>query len=226
VVNNQSHRYHKLKQDVLQELSQSVVDLDIDVVKKKVQEALQLGFPAEEIILALNKGMRLVGQKYEEGEYFLSELIVAGEVMKAGVEIVKPLLQTGTESGTRGTIVVGSVRGDIHDLGKNLFAMFASVMQFKIEDLGTDVAADHFVERTSESSARIVALSALMSTTQTYMKDVVDALEKSDIRNRVKVIIGGAPITKEFAEKIGADAGVTDAMKGAEICSKWADNKD
>jgi methanogenic corrinoid protein MtbC1 len=216
----------ELKEDVLQGLARSVTELDIGAVKKRVEDALQLGLSAEDVILAVNKGMRSVGQKYEEGEYFLSELIVAGEVMKAGIEIVKPLLQTKSqsESGTRGTIVVGTVKGDIHDLGKNLFVMFASVMQFKIEDLGIDVAADRFVERTAKSSARIVALSALMSTTQTYMKDVVEALEESGIRNRIKVIVGGAPITKEFAGKIGADAGVNDAMKGAEICCTWAGN--
>lgn len=216
----------KLKENVLQELSQLLTELNIDLVKRKVEDSLQLGFSAENIINALNRGMQLVGQKYEEGEYFLTELIVASEVMKAGVDIVKPLLQAKAENEStgRGTIVLGTVKGDIHDLGKNLFAMFATVMQFKIEDLGIDVAANRFVESATESSARVVALSALMSTTRTYMKNIVEALEKSGVRSSVKVIVGGAPITKEFAAKIRADAGVNDAMKGAEICSKWVDN--
>ena len=210
-------------EDVLVQLSQSVSELDINAVKRNVNNAMQFGLPADEILTALNKGMQLVGQKYEAGEYFLSELLVAGEVLKTGADMIKPLMvgRPGTERKGSGTIVVGTVKGDMHDLGKNLFIMFAEAMGFRIEDLGTDVDAKEFVERTTNSAARVVAMSALMSTTQTNMKEVIKALTNSGIRQNVKVIVGGAPITKQFADEIGADAGINDAMKGADICSKW-----
>jgi len=210
-----------LNQGTLEELTNSVTNLmEIDAVKKKTENALQQRLPAKLILDALNKGMRQIGQKYEEGEYFLSELIFAAEILKAGVDVLKPRLVEGDLKAS-GTIVVGTVKGDLHDLGKSLFVMFAGAAGFTIDDLGIDVPADTFVERITKVSADIVAMSALMSTTKSYMKDIIDACEKAGLRRKIKVIIGGASITDKFGEEIGADAAVTDAVKGAEICSQW-----
>ena len=201
-----------MNQEILKELTNSVANLEIDTVRNKAETALQQGLPAKLILDALNRGMRQIGQKYEEGEYFLSELIFAAEILRVGVEVLKPRLVEG-DFKARGTIVVGTVKGDLHDLGKSLFVMLASAAGFTIEDLGVDVPADTFVENITKASADIVAMSALMSTTQSYMKDVIDASEKAGLRKKVKVIIGGAPITGKFGQEIGADAAVTDAVK-------------
>ena len=209
-----------MNQGILEELTNSVTNLKIDIVRDKIETALQQGLPAKRILDALNEGMRQIGQKYEEGEYFLSELIFAAEILKAGVELIKPRLIEG-DLKTRGTIVVGTVKGDIHDLGKNIFGTVAGAAGFTTRDLGVDVLAGTFVEAITQSSAGIVAMSALMSTTKSYMKDVIDACERAGFRKKIKVIIGGAPITDSFGREIGADAALTDAVKGVEICSQW-----
>ena len=210
----------RLNQGVLGDLSKSVTDLDIESVKQKTRSALENGIPAKSILDALNDGMHGVGQKYETGEYFLTELVFAGQVLEAGIDVIKPCLLE-IDRKTRGTIVAGTVKGDLHDLGKNLFLMLASAAGFTVEDLGTDVAAEQFVERAKKISANIVAVSALLSTTQPHLKDVVEALKRSGIRDKVRVIIGGAGITEKFGVDIGVDAAVNDAVKGVEACSSW-----
>jgi len=207
----------------LEDLSNVVASLDIEAVREKTMRAFQAGLPPRSILDYLNRGMQQIGQKYETGEYFLTELVFAGEVLKAGIEVIEPhLLETDRKM--KGTIVVGTVKGDLHDLGKNLFSMLANAAGFKTEDLGIDVAAEDFVERAKRSSANIVGISALMSTTQLYMKDVIEALKKAGIRDKIKVIIGGAVITERFGNEIDADAAVNDAAKGVKICSRWTES--
>ena len=212
-----------MNQPILERLVNSVVILDVENVKKETTAALQAQITANDILNALNSGMQQIGQKYEAGEYFLTELVFAGEVLKTGVELIKPHL-VETQHKVKGKIVAGTVKGDLHDLGKNLFLMLAKAAGFEVEDLGIDVCSEDFVERTKRSSAHIVAMSALMSTTQVYMKDVIEALKKAAIRDSVRIIIGGGGITERFATEIGADAAVNDAVKGVRICQRWVES--
>jgi len=204
-----------------QDLASAVERLDIHSVIETTKAMLKLGLSPNDILDSLNRGVRQVGEKYEEGEYFLTELVFAGEIMRQAIEIVGPHL-TPTSNSPKETILVGTVKGDIHDLGKNLFVMFAKSAGFNVVDLGVDVAPDVFKERLKETCARFVGMSALMSTTQPAMRDVIELLKKDGLRGKVKVILGGAGITERFAAEIGADAAVTDAMKGSKICSQWA----
>jgi 5-methyltetrahydrofolate--homocysteine methyltransferase len=168
--------------------------------------------------------MDIVGKKYECHEYFLPELVVAGEVMYSGLEVVKPLLSAKAERG-KGVIVAGTVEGDIHDIGKNLFVMLATAAGFEVHDLGNDVSPKKFAEKAKEVRADFVGLSALITTTMEKMKTVIDELKNAGIRDRVKVIVGGAPLTESFAKKIGADAFAADALDGIRLCREWSEKK-
>jgi len=150
----------------------------------------------------LMEGMNLVGDKFEKREYFLPDLLVAAEAVKRATEIIKPFLKG--ERG-RGTIVIGTVSGDIHDLGKNLVASTLEASGFRVVDLGVDVPPERFVSAAKEEKANIVAMSALITTTMLGMKDIIESLARDGVRKKVKVMVGGAPVDEEFARKIGAD---------------------
>jgi 5-methyltetrahydrofolate--homocysteine methyltransferase len=205
---------------LVDDLANAVAGLDIQIVVEKTMSMLKLGLPPKNILHSLNMGMQRVGEKYEAGEYFVTELVFAGEIMRQAVEIVGPHLATLMDV-PKETIVVGTVKGDLHDLGKNLFIMFARAAGFNIIDLGVDVAPQTFKEQVKETATKIVGMSALMSTTQPSMRDVIEMLKKDGTRDKVKVILGGAGITERFGTEIGADAAVNDAMKGSRICSNW-----
>lgn len=214
-----------MSEDILKRVSNAIVEFDIDNIKKFVQEALDAGIPPLDIVTkGMAAGMNIVGKKYEEKEYFLAELIMAGEVMKTGMEVLEPYLKASPISKT-GVVVVGTVRGDLHDIGKNIVVTLLKSAGFEVYDLGVDVDPQKFVEKVKETNADILALSALLTTTMVEMETVIKALEKADIRGKVKVIIGGAPITEEFASKIGADAYAVDAVKGLQICKEFMEQK-
>jgi 5-methyltetrahydrofolate--homocysteine methyltransferase len=164
--------------------------------------------------------MEVVGEKYERNEYFLAELIMAGETMKEGMKTLEPHLKAG-ELKRVGKVVIGTVRGDLHDIGKNIVATLLSAAGFDVIDLGVDVPPEKFVEAVKENSPDIVGMSALLTTTMVEMEDIIKELKKAGLRDKVKVIIGGAPITREYAEKIGADAAARDAVEGVNICKSW-----
>ncbi|MEM2876304.1 MAG: corrinoid protein [Candidatus Bathyarchaeia archaeon] len=211
--------------DILKRISDAIVEFDIDNIKKLINEALEAGVPPLEIVNeGMAKGMDIVGKKYEEKEYFLAELIMAGEVMKTGMEALEPHLKASPVSKT-GIVVIGTVKGDLHDIGKNIVVTLLKPAGFEVHDLGVDVEPQKFVEKVKETNADIVALSALLTTTMVEMENVIKALEKAGVRDKVKVIIGGAPITEEFASKIGADAYAVDAVKGLEICKEFMELK-
>lgn len=215
----------KGKNLLLDKVANSVANLDLEHIKDVVRETLDAGVSPYEIAAkGLGKGMDIVGKKYENHEYFLPELVVAGEVMYAGLEVVKPLLAGKTERG-KGVIVAGTVEGDIHDIGKNLFVMLATAAGFEVHDLGNDVSAKKFVEKAKEVNADFIGLSALITTTMDKMKLVIDELKKAGIRDKVKVIVGGAPMTESFAKKIGADAFAADALDGIRLCREWSEKK-
>jgi len=213
------------EKEILGKLSDSIVNLDIDGVKKAAEEALGAGVPAYRAVVdGMAKGMEVVGQKYEDGEYFLAELIMAGETMKEGMSVLEPHLKAG-DIKAAGKVVIGTVRGDLHDIGKNVVITLLSAANYDVVDLGVDISAEQFVEAAKEHNPDIVAMSALLTTTMIEMENVIESLEKAGLRDKFKIIIGGAPITSEYAKKIGADAAARDAVEGVRTCNKWMKTK-
>lgn len=211
------------KEEVLQRLRNAIVQLDIDGIGKIAQEALDRGIPAYEAVMeGMSKGMEIVGKKFEEGEFFLSDLIMAGETMKAGMEVLKPHLKAGQVK-SMGRVVIGTVKGDIHDIGKNIVSTLLSSAGFEVHDLGVDVDVDRFVKAVQEFKAHILAMSALLTVTMPYMEEVIEAVKKAGIRSRLKIIVGGAPLNEDYAKRIGADAYAEDAVTGVEKCKKLMD---
>lgn len=213
------------KEEVLSKIRDAIINLDIDNIGRLCEEAVKAGVPAYEIVMnAMAKGMEVVGEKYERNEYFLAELIMAGETMKEGMKVLEPYLKTG-ELKKIGKVVIGTVRGDLHDIGKNIVVTLLNAAGFEVIDLGVDVPPEKFVEAVKENSPDIVGMSALLTTTMIEMEEVIKALKEAGLRNKVKIIIGGAPITEEFARKIGADAAARDAVEGVNICKSWVAGK-
>ena len=198
---------------IVNEIYTNVVEGHNKVVITKVQAALDAGVAAPVI---LNEGlipaMTEVGRLFEEGEYFVPEMLIAARAMQSGLAILKPhLIELDTKS--IGKVVIGTVKGDLHDIGKNLVAMMLEGAGFEVIDLGTDVTPEKFVDATRDKSAHIVALSALLTTTMQSMTATIQALQNAGLREQVKVMIGGAPITQEYANMIGADGFATDASR-------------
>ena len=213
------------KEEMLSRIRDAIVNLDIDNIGRLCEEAVKAGVPAYEVVMnGMAKGMEIVGEKYERNEYFLAELIMAGETMKEGMKVLEPYLKAG-ELKKIGKVVIGTVRGDLHDIGKNIVATLLSAAGFEVVDLGVDVSPEKFVEAVKENNPDIVGMSALLTTTMVEMEEVIKALKESGLRDKVKVIIGGAPITEEFAKKIGADAAAKDAVEGVNICKSWVARK-
>ena len=203
------------------ELRDKLVELDFEGAKKAAQDALDAGASPQRIVTGgIGEGMNIVGQKFEKSEYFLSELIVAGEVAKEVTQLLQPHLK-GTQLKKLGKVVIGTVRGDLHDIGKNIVAMMLETAGFEVIDLGSDVPAENFVDAVKKHNPDIVGMSALLTVTMTEMAGVIQQLKDSGVRQKVKVIVGGAPLTEDYAKSIGADAFGRDAVQGAEICKSW-----
>jgi len=210
-----------VKNVILQKLKDAVVNFDTETVREACRDALDKGIPAYQIVMeGMAKGMEVVGEKYEGGEFFISELIMAGETVKEGMKIIEPHL-TSEGAKARGKILIGTVQGDLHDIGKNIVATLLKASGFEVIDLGFDVAPQKFVEETQNSKPNILGMSALLTTTMVNMNTTIRELEKAKVRERMKVIVGGAPIDEEYARKIGADASARDAIEGVAICKKW-----
>lgn len=185
------------------------------VAKTAVQEALDAGKSPQQIIDdSMIPAMEAIGQAFESGQAFVPNLLLSARAMKAALDILKPLMMAETTT-TLGTVVIGTVKGDLHDIGKNLVASMLEGRGFKVINLGADVSKERFVEAARENNADIVAMSALLTTTMDYMKDVVDAVKESGLK--VKTMIGGAPITADFAKQIGADGYSTNANEAVSV---------
>ena len=202
---------------ILEEIFEGIVAGKAPAVQEKVEEALESGL---EPAVILNDGMiaamREVGHRFEVGKYYVPEMLISARAMKMGLAILQPhLLQANVKS--VGKVVAGTVRGDLHDIGKNLVCMMLQGAGFEIVDLGTNVAPEKIVEAVRRDGANIVALSALLTTTMPAMKDTIVALEQSGIRNQVKIIVGGAPITDAYAREIGADGFAQDASRAVTL---------
>ena len=204
----------------IDELAQAVETGKAKIVPQLVQEALDEGIDPMEI---LNKGMidamGVVGEKFKNNEIFVPEMLVAARAMKKGVEVVKPHLGAGN-SATIGKMIMGTVAGDLHDIGKNLVIMMIESAGFEVVDLGVDVPIDRFLEAAADPDVNIVGCSALLTTTMPSLRDTVAALNAAPNRSQFKIMVGGAPITQEFADEIGADCYTDDAAAAAEAAKK------
>jgi len=192
--------------ELWEKLSESVILGNTDETKKLTQQALDEGAQAHEILeKGLLPAMDVVGQRMKSGEMFIPEVLLSARTMGAGMEILRPLLSENDADGI-GTVIMGTVEGDLHDIGKNLVGMMLEGSGFKVVDLGAGVKPQAFVEAVKDYKPRIVGMSALLTTTMPKMKETVDAIKEAGIREQVKIMAGGAPVTQEFCDKIGADA--------------------
>ena len=186
------------------------------LVPAAVQEALDEGNAPIDILNAMIGAMDIVGDKFKRNEIFVPEMLIAAKAMKAGVDVLKPLLASDAGANL-GTVIIGTVAGDLHDIGKNLVAMMIESAGFTVIDLGVDVPDERFVEAVTENeNVKIVAVSALLTTTMPAMKSAVTALNNAPFRKDIKIMVGGAPITQEFSDEIGADCYTVDAASAAQ----------
>lgn len=202
---------------ILNKISENLQKGKAKVVKELVQQAINEGIPAKEILSdGLLSGMDIIGEKFKNNEVFVPEVLVAARAMNMGAALLKPLLaEEGNEA--VGKVCLGTVRGDMHDIGKNLVKMMMEGKGLEVVDLGTDVAPEKYVETAISENCQIIACSALLTTTMSVMKDVVEAAEKAGIRDKVKIMVGGAPVTDSFCQQIGADRYTADAASAADV---------
>jgi len=200
---------------VLDDLKQNVIDGNAVSVPELVKQAMSDGVPPEKILnQGLISGMAEVGRLFEEGEFFVPEMLIAARAMKAGLELLRPHLAAANVKAV-GKVVLGTVQGDLHDIGKNLVGMMLEGAGFEVVDLGTDVSPDKFVAAVKEHKPDLVGCSALLTTTMPKMKTTIQALTEGGLRASVKVMIGGAPVTEKYAAEIGADLYAPDASSAA-----------
>ncbi len=197
---------------VLEDLRQAIISGNRDKAKELTQQCLDEGLEPRQIVVdGISAAMAVVGEKFRANEFFVPELLIAQRAMKESLAIM-----SGTPVDHIGTVVVGTVKGDLHDIGKNLVAAMLEGAGFKVVDLGVDVSSEQFLKAGEEHSANIVAMSALLTTTMGSMRDTVDALAKAGMRDSVKVLIGGAPVTQSYADEIKADGYAPDAASAVE----------
>lgn len=205
----------------MEEISEALQKGKANDVKELVQAQVDAGTTAKEILeKGLMAGMDVVGRRFKANEIYVPEVLIAARAMAAGTEILKPLL-VGEDVKPVGTIVIGTVKGDLHDIGKNLVKMMLEGKGFTVVDLGTDVPADRFISAADENDAQIIACSALLTTTMTEMKSVVEAADKAGARDKYKIMVGGAPVTQQYCDSIGADAYASDAASAAETALEF-----
>ncbi len=204
----------------LTELAQSLVDLNEDKFLELVEKRLNNEDDPIGIIQECNAGMVEVGMRFEKGDYFISELVMSSEILKKAMVQLKPFLGDLEKGPSKGKVVIGTVKDDIHDIGKNIVVTLLNGVGYEVMDLGIDVAAEKFVNAIKETGAKVLGLSALLNFTFPSMKEVVDALKEAGIRDQVTVIIGGAPCNEEVRRSVGADYFATDATKGVRICQE------
>jgi 5-methyltetrahydrofolate--homocysteine methyltransferase len=206
---------------LLSQLSTCLVEGQTDEVVNLTREALKQGMqPLEVVNEGLLPGMKIVGEKFQSGEYFLPHVMIAADAMQKAMVLIDPLLQKSGGNSTIGTVVIGTVKGDIHEIGKNLVATMLSANGFKVIDLGVDVSVEQFITTARENNANLIGLSALLTTTMTSQREVINSLEKSNLHDRIKVMIGGAPANQQWADSIGADGYAEDAISAVELAKK------
>ncbi|HLV09061.1 MAG TPA: corrinoid protein [Halanaerobiales bacterium] len=205
---------------LFEEISEALQAGDVNSVQEKLKKGLdEEASPRDLLNEGLLKGMGIVGEKFKKNEVFVPEVLIAARAMNAGMDILKPaLIETGVES--TGRIIIGTVKGDLHDIGKNLVKMMMEGSGFEVIDLGTDVSPEDFVTAVKEHQPNILGMSALLTTTMPQMQKTIEALEESKLRDQVLVMVGGAPVTDKYAEEIGADAYARDAATAASVAKE------
>jgi dimethylamine corrinoid protein len=196
-------------------LKNMVIELDVDNIGAAVKQVLSNGMTPKDVLAALTAGMDEVGRRYDQKEYYLTELVLAGETMKEAFKVLEPALKTDQKTKKKIGIVAATVKGDQHDIGKNILISLLLSGGFEIHDLGMDVPASKIVAKVKETGAKIVALSTLLTMTVEEIRNVINALKEAGLRDKVKVIVGGAPLNKELAKELGADEYADDATQGA-----------
>ncbi|MFX1339910.1 MAG: B12-binding domain-containing protein [Promethearchaeota archaeon] len=208
--------------EILLQYIDSVVEMDLEKAKKMCQDALAEGIHPYKIIQeGITKAASIISEKFEAEIYFIPELIMAGEIIKETMKILDPQIKEKDETNTLGKVIIGTGKGDLHDIGKNIVKMFLEAEGFRVVDLGVDVGKEKVLEAIRKEKPEILALSTLVSSTMLELKNIMRALEEAKLRNQVKVIIGGAPITQEFVDDIAADAFAHNAIEGVNICKRW-----
>lgn len=204
-------------------LTKAVGELDEEQVLKILKDFVAANPTEEETqkaVAACQEGMIIVGDKFEAGEYFVGDLIFAGELLNQAIRTLKPVIGNASERKI-GSIVLGTVHGDLHDIGKNIFRSMAEAAGFEVYDLGIDQPVEAFVEKVKQVKPQIVGMSGVLTLAIEAMKETVEGLVKAGLRDNVKIIIGGNPVTKEVCEHVGADAWTTNAAEGVKICQGW-----
>jgi 5-methyltetrahydrofolate--homocysteine methyltransferase len=207
---------------VLEQIKEQLMKGKANDVKVLVQQGLDEGIGAGEILnKGLLGGMGIIGERFKKNEVYVPEVLIAARAMKAGMEVLKPALAAAKVE-PRGVVVIGTVKGDLHDIGKNLVGMMIEGAGFKVVDAGINVEPAKFIEAARASNASLIGVSALLTTTMTNMKEVMDALKASDLAGKVKLMIGGAPVTQAFCDEIGADGYAPDAASAADLAKVLA----
>ncbi len=213
-----------MSSDILSRITSSLVDGDPDLTVAATNEALGAGIePLVIIDSGLVPGMKIVGEKFSCGEYFLPNLIVSADAMRQAMQLLEPQLRARRQAiKSPGTVVIGTVQGDIHEIGKSLVATMLSANGFAVHDLGVDVPIEKFLSTVRETGANIVGLSSLLTTTMLVQKKVIEALSSDGLRRQVKVMVGGAPVSRQWAEEIGADGYAEDAVGAIDLALRLA----
>jgi methanogenic corrinoid protein MtbC1 len=203
------------------ELTKAISNLEEKEALKLTREKLNSGENPQSILEESQKGMEVVGKRFSEGKYFLPELIFSAEILKEITEIVKPKLKATAQTKRQGKCIIGTVAGDIHDIGKDIVVFMLDVNGFEVYDLGVDVKPQKFVDKIKETGAPVVGLSGFLTLAFDSMKETVDAIKTAGLRNKVKIMIGGGQIDEEIRKYTGADAYGQDAMAGVSLVKKW-----
>ncbi|MGB9791585.1 MAG: corrinoid protein [Thermacetogeniaceae bacterium] len=209
-----------MNEQILNSVAKAVVDGEPELVVELTENAIKAGIePLEILNKGLVKGIEIVGERFATGEYFLPDLMLGAKAMEAGMSIIEPLL-TSKKRETLGRVLMGTVEGDLHDIGKNIVIMMLKSSGFEVFDLGVDVPSEKFVNKVKELKPQIVGISALLTTTVGKQREIIEMLQEEGLRDKVKVIIGGAPINQAWADKIGADGYGEDAISAVALCKR------
>lgn len=207
-----------MTEDILKRLKESVLNYDVEGAVEASKEVIKTGFdPLKAIEQGLAEGLKIIGEKFGAGEIFLPMLMIAAQALKESLAILEPALAKGKSRKVLGKVVIGTVEGDIHDIGKSIVAAMLTANGFEVHDIGCDAPTSKFIGKVKEVKPDIIGMSALLTTTMLKMTEVIDALKKEGLRGKVKVIVGGAPVSAAWAEQIGADAYGEDAMVAVDV---------
>ncbi|MGB6422359.1 MAG: corrinoid protein, partial [Anaerolineales bacterium] len=216
----EAHMY----EEIYEKLAQAVIDGEVDDVKELATQALDDGLdPLTCINEGLTKGIQRVGELFSSGEYFLPELIIGADVMKAGLAILEPAMLADQKREVAGKVVLGTVKGDLHEIGKTLVGTMLTANGFQVFDIGVDKSSADFIAAIKEEDATIVGASALLTTTMLQQKELIKAIEEAGLREQVKIMVGGAPVTASYANEIGADGYAEDAISAVDMAFRLID---